>query len=163
MLFEIVRPIYDFNLHFAHKLVEDVADERMCVQPVPGQTMNHAAFLLGHLAWTSDSAISLLGEQPGPAAGWKDLVGMGAVPQSDRALYPGKAELLKALSEAHERIVAALPKVTEEVLTRPAPERIRSRFRTVGIAIVGLMTSHEAMHLGQLSAWRRAQGLPAVF
>jgi hypothetical protein len=49
-----------------------------------------------------------------------------------------------------------------EALARPAPERMRSRFPTVANVLLGLMTSHFASHLGQLSAWRRAVGLPSV-
>jgi len=52
---------------------------------------------------------------------------------------------------------------TSEALAQPAPERMRSRFATVGQMIYGLMTAHEATHLGQFSAWRRAIGLPSVF
>ncbi len=162
-MFELLRPIYDFNLNYARQLVTDVPDDRMCVQPVPGQVMNHAAFLLGHLAWTSDSAVGLLGVRPTGAAAWKDLVGMGATPSEDRSLYPSKADLLKALEDAHDRLIAALPNATPELLAQPAPERMRARFRTIGNALAGLMTAHESMHLGQLSAWRRAQGLPQVF
>jgi hypothetical protein len=162
-MFELLRPIYDFNLVYAQKLVADIPDERMCVQPVPGQVMNHAAFLLGHLAWTSDTVVGLLGVQPTGAAAWKDTVGMGATPSDDRSLYPSKADLLEALADAHGRLIAALPNATPELLAQPAPERIRARFRTVGNALAGVMTAHESMHLGQLSAWRRAQGLPAVF
>ena len=162
-MLDILRPIYDFNLKYAQQLVADVPDERMCVQPVAGQVMNHAAFLLGHLAWTSDSAVGLLGGQPIGAAAWKELVGMGATPSEDRALYPSKAELLKALEDAHGRLIAAASTATPELLAQPAPERLRARFRTIGNALAGVMTAHESMHLGQLSAWRRAQGLPSVF
>jgi hypothetical protein len=33
---------------------------------------------------------------------------------------------------------------------------------TVGDLLAHLMTTHEAAHLGQLSAWRRLLGLPGV-
>ena len=34
---------------------------------------------------------------------------------------------------------------------------------TVGDLVAHLMTTHLATHLGQLSAWRRLQGKPALF
>jgi uncharacterized damage-inducible protein DinB len=71
--------------------------------------------------------------------------------------------LLQKLEEAHTRLADAVTKATPEVLAQPAPEKIRARFPTVGVLLIGMMTSHEASHNGQLSAWRRAMGLPPVF
>ena len=71
--------------------------------------------------------------------------------------------MLKTLEDAHARLADAVTKAAPETLAQPAPERIRERFPTVGALLVGLMTSHHASHNGQLSAWRRAMGLPPVF
>jgi hypothetical protein len=161
-MLELAIPIYGFHLTYAGKLVADLNDDQMCAQPVAGRVMNHAAFTLGHLAWASDAAIRYLGSEP-QLSDWKDLVGMGSQPQADRSKYPLKDALLKALDGAHSRLVAALPKATAEIMAQPAPERMRGRFPTVGHLLLGLMTAHEATHLGQLSAWRRALGLPSVF
>src|SRR5207237_528854 len=150
-MLDLVLPTYNLNLMYAQKLVADVPDDRMCAQPVPGQTLNHAAFVLGHLAWTSDSAVGLLGKQPAGAADWKPLFGTGARPLADRSLYPAKAALLEALEGAHDRLIKALAEAKPEVLGQPAPERMLARFPTVRHMLVGLMTAHEATHLGQLS------------
>jgi hypothetical protein len=162
-MMDLVLPSYNFNLFYAQKLVADVPDEQMCAQPVPGRVMNHAAFLLGHLAWASENGVKLLGEESARAAEWRELFGMGATPLADRSRYPAKAALLRALEEAHAHLAAAAGKAKPEVLDQPAPERMRGRFPTVRHMLVGLTTSHEASHLGQLSAWRRALGLPSVF
>jgi hypothetical protein len=71
--------------------------------------------------------------------------------------------LLQALEDAHARLADAVMKASQEVLNQPTPEKFRNRFPTVGALLAGLMTSHEASHNGQLSAWRRAMGLPSVF
>ncbi len=160
---ETIIHIYSFNLLYAQKLAADVPDEKMCAQPIDGKVMNHPAFLLGHLALVSDSAPGMLGQQPTAPAAWKELFGMGAKVQADRKLYPAKAELLKALEDAHGRFVAALTKATPEELAKPAPERMRARFPTIVHLLHGMMTSHEAVHLGQFSAWRRAMGFPSAF
>jgi len=162
-MFEYVLPTYNLNLMYAQKLVADIPDDRMCAQPVDGQLMNHPAFLLGHLAWAGDSAAALLGAVGGHAGDWRELFGMGSKPLADRSKYPPKAELIKALEESHARVAAAVTSASPEALTQPAPERMRARFATVGQMVAGLMTAHEATHLGQLSAWRRALGMPSVF
>jgi len=165
-IFELARPTYNMMLAYGQKLVADVPDEKMCAQPVPGQIMNHPAFLLGHLAWANDNrAAALSGQQPTFAAkpGCKELFGMGAKPSTDRSAYPSKAELLKAFEAAHARLGEAAAKATPEALAEPTPEPMRARFPTVGAMVLGLMTSHFATHLGQLSAWRRAMGYPSIF
>ncbi len=162
-MLDLVLPSYGFNLQYAQKLVADVPEDQMCAQPVAGRTMNHAAFILGHLAWASDNGSRLLGLDPAVTKEWKDQFGMGAQPVADRERYPSKEVLLKALEDAHSRLADAISKASPETLTQPAPERMRGRFATLGPLLFGLMTAHEASHLGQLSAWRRALGLPSVF
>jgi uncharacterized damage-inducible protein DinB len=76
--------------------------------------------------------------------------------------YPAKAVLLKAYEEAHQRLVAAALAATPEQLQELPPERFRSRFPTLGHVMLHMLTNHQAVHLGQLSAWRRALGLPSV-
>lgn len=164
---DLARNSYDMMLGYAQKLVADVPDDQMCAQPVPGRVLNHPAFLLGHLTWVHDNRAGALSGQPiGVVAShpeWKELFGMGAKPSSDRAQYPAKAELLKAFEESHAHLGEAAAKATPEALAQPGPEPMRARFPTVGHLMLGLMTAHFATHLGQLSAWRRAMGLPSVF
>jgi hypothetical protein len=169
---EYVLTVFSANLGSAKKLVADLTDEQMCAQPVPGRVMNHAAFILGHLAWTSEVGVNLLkastpaaavlGDSAWNDAAWKELFAMGAKPLPDAKSYPSKEKLLAALEDGHTRFAAAMKGVTPEILGQPAPERARSRFPTLGHLLIALLTAHEASHLGQLSAWRRALGLPPV-
>ena len=160
---EIVLSLYAMNLSYTRKLVADVADDQMCAQPVPGRVMNHAAFLLGHLAWVSDNvSATLAGTTPVLPADWKDTYGRGAVPVIDRSCYRSKADLLKVLEDAHARMADAFSKAPANVLAQPPPERLRNRFPTTGHVAVAMMTSHGAVHNGQISAWRRALGWPPI-
>ncbi|HEX4147317.1 MAG TPA: DinB family protein [Pirellulales bacterium] len=169
---EYVLSVFSLGLAQAKKLVADLTDEQMCAQPVPGRVMNHAAFILGHLAWTSDQGVNLLKESTPTAAAlgdsswnddaWKERFAIGAKPLTDPKSYPSKEKLVAALEDGHSRFAAALQGVTPEILSQPPPERMRSRFPTLGHLLIALLTSHEAGHLGQLSAWRRAMGLPPV-
>jgi hypothetical protein len=40
--------------------------------------------------------------------------------------------------------------------------RIKEIFPFVGLAINFMLNNHNMMHVGQVSAWRRAMGLPSV-
>ncbi len=64
MLMEALRPVYDFNLFYAQRLVADLQEHELCSQPIEGIVMNHPAFIIGHLAWANDNGISILGGQP---------------------------------------------------------------------------------------------------
>lgn len=149
------------NVDYAKKLVADIPDDKMCAQPVEG--MNHAAWVLGHLAYVFDSMMGVFDEQPVMSAEWKELFNLKSRPLADRGKYPSKAALFEAYEKAYQRIVDAVKAASPESLARDFPNpRLRESLPTVGMAMVHILTSHQGVHLGQLSAWRRAQGLPAA-
>jgi DinB superfamily len=160
---DLILHACNLNLRYSQGLAADVPEEQMCAQPVAGRVMNHPAFVLGHLAWVADMAAGFVGLPPTCPEGWKELFDRGAQPLADRSRYPSKAVLLRALEDANARLAEGLTKAAPEVLAQPAPERARARFPTIGALLIFLMTSHQATHNGQLSAWRRAMGLPSVF
>jgi hypothetical protein len=154
---------YTRNLDYARKLVADIPQDRMDAQPVAGKAMNHATWVLGHLARTTDGTAALFGLEPVTPPEWGDTFGNKSCPAPTGSPSPSKEALLAALEKGHERVVEALKKAGEAILVQPTPvERMRGRFPTIGEALMLYMSYHEAVHLGQLSAWRRAQGLPSV-
>jgi hypothetical protein len=160
-LIDHLLTIYRTNLFIVGKTVEDLTPDQMPQQPRPG--MNHAAWILGHLAmprfWSAEN-IKVPCTLP---AGWNETFGFGTKPIADATLYPAKSELLNQLAETHRVMEAALQSMTENQLMAPGDPRIRHLLPTVGDGIIGLMSTHESFHIGQLSAWRRAMGLKSVF
>jgi uncharacterized damage-inducible protein DinB len=154
---------FERNLDYARRLVADLPDAKMAAQPVPGAKMNHAAWVLGHLARTTDFIGSQFGLTGVTPAAWADLFGGSSKPDAAPDRYPNKATLLAALEEGHRRVADALRQVDSATLNQPpAAERLRARFPTVESMLIHMCVAHEQVHLGQLSAWRRAQSLPAV-
>ncbi|HEY6565844.1 MAG TPA: hypothetical protein VIY86_15280, partial [Pirellulaceae bacterium] len=83
--------------------------------------------------------------------------------ENDPASYPAPSDLLVLFQSTHEQAEQALIAVSTVSLRGPNPlERARSLHPTLGDMLVTLMVKHESGHLGQLSAWRRAMGLPPV-
>jgi hypothetical protein len=160
----VTKPIlrtFAYNLDYARRLVADVPDEKMAYQPAP--KTNHAIWCVGHLIGGCDFAGSLMGLSPSLPKAWEPLFGWNAAPQPERSAYPSKAEVLQALEAAHAKIADAFAKFPLDKWADPFPiEQFRKNLPTVGDALVMLLTSHEATHLGQLSAWRRVQGMPSV-
>jgi hypothetical protein len=93
-------------------------------------------------------------------AGWDILFNNQSEPASRRSLYPSKADLLGTLEAGHGAIATAFDQAPAEVLHRPLPrESMRRLFPTVRDGVAFEMTAHAGIHLGQLSAWRRAMGM----
>lgn len=91
------------------------------------------------------------------------LFGASSRLSAHRADNPSKSELLGALADGQKRLTDALRAMTGADLVQPLPdERYRHLFPTVGSTALHVLTVHAAVHIGQLSAWRRAMGLPPV-
>jgi hypothetical protein len=147
------------NMDYAKKLVADISDEQMAVQPAPG--MNHAAWVLGHLTWVADSMIRVFDQPYALPKQWGELFNPASKPTSDRQCYPSKAELLGAYEQAYGRLIETVRAAPLESFDREFPNpKLRPTLPTVGVAMVHILASHHGLHLGQLSAWRRAMGLP---
>lgn len=149
------------NLEYGKKLLADIPDDKMCVQPAPG--MNHAAWIMGHLTFVADSMIKVWGQNPTMSREWVELFNLASKPTAERARYPSKAALLEAYEKAYPRLMEAVRSAPSEAFDREFPNpKLRPTLPTVGVAMVHILTSHHGLHLGQLSAWRRAQGMPGV-
>lgn len=158
---ETILAAFRFTLIYAEKLAADLADEELARLPHAG--MNHAAWVLGHVALGSDLVALLLGQPTLTDKVWMARFGPGSTPVSDRAEYPSKDELLATMRRTHARAIELLAQATAEQLDSPNPTQFfPTEFPTVGALITHLMTTHAALHLGQLSAWRRALGKDAV-
>lgn len=60
-----------------------------------------------------------------------------------------------------KRLVAGIP--DDKMALQPTPlEAVRGFLPTLGESFVFVMAAHENVHLGQLSAWRRVQGMARV-
>ena len=160
-MIDLLRSRFAFQLSTIEGLVADVPEERMAEQPAPG--MNSPAWLLGHLAWAADFVPALLGLDPAHGKDWAAKFSAKSRPTADRSAYPSKVALLDALRDAHSRASGALDRITPEALAAELPDAtFRTIMPTVGDAVFHVLTTHEATHAGQLSAWRRVLGMPPL-
>ena len=149
------------NAGLFQKMLADVAPADMCRQP--NGILNHAAWQIGHVTFVRSAMMQLLGAPGEVPADWAGLFAPGTTPSADAGKYPSKEELLAAFGRAQRRVIDVVKGTTADVLERPTPiEGIRGMFPTVGRLVAGMLTTHDGMHLGQLSVWRRVQGLPRV-
>lgn len=150
---------------YAARLVADLSDSDMVSQPVAGVVMNHPAWVFSHLSLYPPTLSAILrGAREGEFADpIKSPFGKDSKPVGEAGAYLPKAALMAQFFDGHDELAAVLAATDAAALARPIPlKRWEQRFPRVADALVHLMLDHEAGHLGQVSAWRRAGKRPSV-
>ncbi len=150
------------NRTYTERLVGDLTDDQMLAQPVVGVTMNHPAWILSHLNVYAPIAAALaIGktfEDP-----LEHRYGQKSMVVNDSDEYLPRERLLAEYVRLHDDAQRAIEGARDEVLFQENPlERWRTMHPRRLDMLVTLTVKHESMHLGQLSAWRRAMKLPRV-
>ncbi|MDP6112278.1 MAG: DinB family protein [Planctomycetota bacterium] len=160
MLSEILHT-YTLNLRHLRRLVADLDDAEMVTQT--GSAPNHAAWIIGHLIHSCEAMCGEIGVDPWLTEDWRGLFGTGSTPLGNADSYPSKGSLLTALDDAYSRLSDALSELGESGMLAPLPDmQYRKSLPTIGHALVHILASHTALHVGQLTVWRKAIGLPRV-
>lgn len=148
---------FALTLDYLRRLVADVPDEQLTCQPAGA--VNHPAWVIGHLVHSCEGMGGVLGLAPWLPEDWTSRFGYGSVPTADRGAYPGKSDLLRMLDDGQGRVSEALTRIDEKELAAPLPdEACRAVFPTLGHAVVHILGPHAAVHVGQVSVWRRVMG-----
>lgn len=151
---------YRWGAGMYEKLVADVADADFAAQPVAG--INHPAWLFGHVE-TYHGVIAALLSGEAFDNPWDAPCGKNSSPTSDRSAYAGKDAILELHRKGVERASEAITTAPAEAWAAPLDHPTWGKqFDVVAPAVTFLATSHLALHLGQLSGWRRAMELPRV-
>jgi hypothetical protein len=152
---------FSLNLDWLHRLIADLDDTQMVCQPAG--IANHPAWTIGHLAQSCEQIGGEIGIAPWLSADWAERFGTGSKPVANRISYPTKSVLLRSLDDGFRKLSERLTAMTPADLEDPLPDvRYRRVFPTIGHAVLHILTSHTAVHVGQIIVWRRAMGLPAI-
>lgn len=163
MALDAERNTFGFLRGYGDMLIDGIDPAKVFVPLTDGG--NHPAWQLGHLAWVGyRMAVGLGGEAGIDLDAWEKKFSKQAPSTPDAAYYPTWKEIIEAWRDAHARLDAAAASATPEALAVANTHPILGKpFPTMGPFAGFIMTTHEAMHLTQLSAWRRVQGMPALF
>jgi hypothetical protein len=149
------------NAALLRKMVADVDPGDMCKQP--NGVVNHAAWQTGHITFVRSIVVGMLGGTPTVPESWGLLFAPNTQPAADASKYPSKSELTTAYDETHKTLMAAIAAAPDSLLDGPHPvEPLKWLFPTMRHFAAGVVTTHDCLHLGQLSVWRRQLGLPRV-
>ena len=160
MTFERELATFRFLLGYGQTLLADVSEEEMTAQPTAG--MNHPAWVIGHLAIAFDRHGEYVGAER-LLTDWDAQFGMGTEPKADRDAYMDKAGLVAAWVSSAERYAQAVAAADPKAFELETEGPLAGPFPTVGDFLTFSLTGHTSIHLGQLSAWRKAMGRPAMF
>lgn len=143
-------------------LVKDF-DERELGKPIAG-ARNPPAFILSHLAVVHDFGLMILGKSPLCPREWQAKFGPGGKPE-DVASYAPKAELVELIDRGVNALQAAAAEAPQELLARPHGVDFfnGTPIENVADVVSLLLTTHFALHLGQLSLMRRQMGFAPLF
>ena len=152
---------FRYSINFLIDQVDDLSDEQMVVQQAG--VANHPAWTVGHLTFVLHMIGSIVGlGRPIPDA-WIERFGPGSSAVSDPQAYGPKAEVVSRLRETTDAIVAAINLLDGSALDEPFPDpAFLDVFPTVRHSLTQVLVGHTAFHVGQLSVWRRAMGLPSI-
>lgn len=153
---------WDNQLGYASALLDDLTDDQFILRP--DGKMNHPAWIVGHIGAYHPVIVQLLVGEPVIDPKDDPLFGFaGHGPLDELAPYGSKRELVDRFAEGHEQVAQALLLAKpEDFKRRPSLERWAKQYPTVEFMLPDLLLHHESLHIGQLSIWRRAAGLPGV-
>ncbi|MBI5864603.1 MAG: DinB family protein [Planctomycetes bacterium] len=162
-MFERETVLYSFLLGYLKRLTADIDDAKLDWQPQPG--VHSAAWILGHLAISTDYVLMNLGQKGACPKEWHKRYGPGSAELAAGESRPSLRELMTAIEQGHARVTEAVRNPDPATLAKPHPVRVLdgTPIQTVDHLIGHLLTTHAAAHIGQLSFWRRCAGLPALF
>lgn len=156
-------------LGYADRMLKDVTPEMFARFAVVGdQTIqsNHPAFILGHLSLYGPRIVTQLGGDAStvtPPERFETIFSKDAACEDDPlgTIYPPMSEIVSQFKDGYQAALETLKNANDDQFQQPNPGtgRIVELFPTMGSMHAFYCGGHLMMHLGQLSAWRRMQGL----
>jgi uncharacterized damage-inducible protein DinB len=152
-----------FTRQYLSMLVDGLTEEQLDLVPIEG--FHSARWLLSHIATTGDLGLRLLGLPTKCPRTWHVAYAPGTDGVTHPQVKPTQQELLEKITEIYGQLAQGLNDAAPELLGEPHGLALlqRTAIQTKGQLISHLLTTHIAVHLGQLSAMRRQMGLPHLF
>lgn len=159
------------GLSYAERLLQDVPRDQFARFAKVGGTVihsNHPAFIYGHLGIYAPRIVEQLGGDVGglaPSETFLKLFSKDAqcVDDPDGSIYPGMDEIVSALKTGYTAAITSLESAPDDIFHEANPnEPMRAKFPTIGAMHAFYVGGHFMLHMGQMSAWRRAIGLGAA-
>ena len=156
------------GLGYAERLLKGVTPEQFARFARIGDTViesNHPAFIYGHLSlYAPRIIVQLDGDATDvlPPPDFTELFSKDAkcVDDPDGTIYPAMSEVTSTLLNGYRAAADAIEQADDSLFAAENPtEAMRGKFPTKGAMHAFYVSGHFMLHMGQMSAWRRAMGL----
>ncbi len=156
-------------LSYTEKLLTGLPREKFARFACPASepiVSNHPSFILGHLSLYAPKILSDVGVTTDGISiptSFNAVYSKDAkcVDDPDGVIYPAMEEVVETYFESYRIAMERIKNVPNEAYDKPNLNTAAiSRFPTIGSMHAFYLSGHLMLHLGQLSAWRRAAGLP---
>jgi hypothetical protein len=166
----VIADSLQLSLGYAERLLKSVPPERAGRFARPGGVVvesNHPAFIYGHLSLYAPKILRQIAHPAPPIPdGYELLFSKDAkcVDDGDGTFYPAFDAIVTFFREGHRMVIGALRSTGDDMFDQPNPAEgpMRERFPTIGSVQTFYCGGHMMMHLGQMSGWRRMEGLGAA-
>ena len=168
---QIIADSARLGLGYSERLLKDVGPDQFARLARIGDSTiqsNHPAFIFGHLSLYACRVVQELGKEAGaitPSESYMRLFSKDAtcIDDPDGTTYPPMQEIVERFFTGYQKAIETVERADDASFTRENPnEAMRGKFSTVGSMHAFYLGGHVSLHLGQLSAWRRAMGLGAA-
>ncbi len=150
--------LFQFNIYVLHKNLEGITHEESLVTPPAGG--NSINWILGHIIYTRDNMITMLGRD----SSWENIDatpykrGSGKL-TADSAVQLEKLVEMLAISQVE---IEAVLKRREKILSRQASGDVLIGTEETWGNRISYYACHDAYHSGQIGMLRRFLGKPGT-
>ena len=166
----VIADSLQVSIGYAERLLKGVPSDRFArFASVDGVAVeaNHPAFIYGHLSLYAPKVLVQIGH-PAPRVpeGFELAFSKDASCRDDvdGDLYPSMDEITTFFFEGYRMVSGAVRSTADATFEQPNPAagRMAQLFPTLGSVQAFYCGGHLMMHLGQMSTWRRIEGLGAA-
>ena len=159
------------GLNYADRLLNGIPAETFSsFARCAGSTIesNHPAFIFGHLGLYAPRIVSELGGDDSEIRPSDKLITLFSkdakcLDDPSCSIYPAMTEIVSHFRIVYEKAIEHLEAADDSLFTTQNPNQAMQKlFPTLGSMHAFYVGGHLMMHMGQLSAWRRANGLGAA-
>jgi uncharacterized damage-inducible protein DinB len=162
-VFESETALNAFLLGYLQQSLADLEEGQLDEVPIEG--LHSVRWLLTHLAIAADMGLVLLGQPKECPNAWHVAYGPKTAGISHEKIRPSLDDLIEKLRSLYPRVAQIAQSASPELLDQAHKlDLLKSTpIQTNRQLIAHLLTTHLAIHLGQLSAIRRQLGFPHLF
>jgi hypothetical protein len=159
---EAIKVCIDMGQTVCLGYIDDLTDEQLLVRPHP--KCNHINWQIGHLIASERYMVEAAcpGSSPTLPDGFDKQYSKENDQVDDPKAFYTKGELLVLFHEQRAATLAALFRLSDADLDKPAPEEMKSYAPTIA-AVFDMQGTHWLMHAGQWAVVRRQLGKPPLF